>query len=137
MEVNYFNQTKEDTQKFENILDTVFKDIKQTKSMQVIFVDNNEILKINQTYRNINDKTDVLSFPNDDELDDSIGDIFISIEQAYTQANNYHHSIEREIGFLAVHGYLHLIGYDHDTPENEKQMFELQEEILKKVNLTR
>src|SRR5690554_74236 len=137
MEVNYFNQQTEDTSAFESILNSVFNAIESDKSMQVIFVDNAQILEINKTFRNVNKPTDVISFPNDEITDDSIGDIFISIEQARLQAEDYGHTIEREIGFLAVHGYLHLIGYDHDTKENETTMFALQEEILNKANLKR
>ena len=105
--------------------------------MQVIFVDNKQITDINKTYRNIDKPTDVISFPNDDEKDDSLGDIFISIDQAKIQALDYGHTLEREIGFLAVHGYLHLLGYDHHTEADEKEMFTLQEEILNKANLKR
>jgi len=137
MEVNYFNQYKEETTQFEVILETVFKDIKEEKSMQVIFVDNDQIRDINKMYRNIDKPTDVISFPNDDEKDDSLGDIFISIDQAKIQALDYGHTLEREIGFLAVHGYLHLLGYDHHTEADEKEMFTLQEEILNKANLKR
>lgn len=137
MEVNYFNQYKEETTQFEVILETVFKDIKEEKSMQVIFVDNDQIRDINKMYRNIDKPTDVISFQNDDEKDDSLGDIFISIDQAKIQALDYGHTLEREIGFLAVHGYLHLLGYDHHTEAEEKEMFTLQEEILNKANLKR
>lgn len=137
MEVNYFNQQTEDTTQYELILNRVFKDIVESKSMQVIFVDNKQIHEMNKTYRSVDKPTDVISFPNDEVDDDSLGDIFISIDQAKLQAKDYGHSIEREIGFLAVHGYLHLIGYDHDTVENEAKMFELQESILNKANLKR
>lgn len=137
MEVNYFNQQTEDTTQYEWILNQVFNDIIESKSMQVIFVDNIQIHEMNKTYRNVDKPTDVISFPNDEVEDDSLGDIFISIDQAKLQAKDYGHSIEREIGFLAVHGYLHLIGYDHDTVENEAKMFKLQETILNKANLKR
>jgi len=137
MEVNYFNQQTEDTNQYEVMLDRIFSEIEGTKSMQVIFVDNAQIHEMNKTYRNVDKPTDVISFPNDEIEDDSIGDIFISLDQAKLQAKDYGHSIEREIGFLAVHGYLHLIGYDHDTVENEAKMFELQETILNKANLKR
>ena len=105
--------------------------------MQIIFVDNDQIREINKTYRNLDKPTDVISFPNDDDKDDSLGDIFISIEQAKLQASDYGHTIPREIGFLAVHGYLHLLGYDHHTEAEEKEMFKLQEDILNKANLKR
>lgn len=137
MEVNYFNQQNEDTAVYETLLNTVFNDIKAEKSMQIIFVDNEQIREINKTYRNLDKPTDVISFPNDDDKDDSLGDIFISIEQAKLQASDYGHTIPREIGFLAVHGYLHLLGYDHHTEAEEKEMFKLQEDILNKANLKR
>ena len=66
-----------------------------------------------------------------------LGDVFICIDRALEQAEEYNHSVEREMGFLAVHGYLHLIGYDHMNPEDEKVMFTKQEEILAKANLKR
>ena len=71
------------------------------------------------------------------EFDSYIGDLFISIDKAKEQAQEYGHSFEREMGFLAVHGFLHINGYDHYTPEEEKEMFNLQEEILKAYGLTR
>ena len=83
-------------------------------------------------FDNLGDK-----FINDDIEDDSLGDIFISIEQARLQADDYGHSFQREIGFLAVHGYLHLLGYDHHTDEEEKIMIQEQERILKNANLER
>src|SRR5690554_2743439 len=106
MKVNYFNQQAMDTAPYELILDKVFETIDETKSMQIIFVDNDTIQQMNQMYRQKNQPTDVLSFVNDEEQDDSLGDIFISIDKAQEQAKTYGHSLKREIGFLAVHGYL-------------------------------
>ncbi|HHX76477.1 MAG TPA: rRNA maturation RNase YbeY [Acholeplasmataceae bacterium] len=137
MKVNYFNQQAMDTAPYELILDKVFETIDETKTMQIIFVDNDTIQQINQMYRQKNQPTDVLSFVNDEEQDDSLGDIFISIDKAQEQAKTYGHSLKREIGFLAVHGYLHLKGYDHETKAQEEVMFKLQEDILLKANLTR
>ena len=71
------------------------------------------------------------------EFDTYIGELFISIDKAREQAEEYGHSFEREMGFLAVHGFLHINGYDHYTPEEEKEMFGLQEEILTAYGLTR
>ena len=70
-------------------------------------------------------------------FDTYIGELFISIDKAREQAEEYGHSFEREMGFLAVHGFLHINGYDHYTPEEEKEMFGLQEEILTAYGLTR
>jgi probable rRNA maturation factor len=137
MKVEFHNQTEVDTKEITKLIRKIFKTIEDEKKMHIIFVDNASIQSINKTYRNIDKPTDVISFPNDEEDDDSLGDIFISIEKAIEQASDYGHSFEREIGFLSVHGYLHLKGYDHHTPEEEKVMFTLQEEILKKANLTR
>lgn len=137
MIVEFHNQTSENTEEIETLINSIFKEIEEEKNMQIIFLTQQEIHQYNLTYRNVDRPTDVLSFPNDDIEDDSLGDIFISIDQAKLQAKDYGHSFQREIGFLSVHGYLHLKGYDHHTPEEEKEMFELQEEILKKANLER
>lgn len=109
--------------------------------LSVTLVDNETIHKINREYRQIDRPTDVISFAfqdgeNREELyrDNKIvclGDIYISYEKAEEQALEYGHSIKRELSFLFVHGLLHLLGYDHMTQEDEKIMFDLQEEILK------
>ena len=95
------------------------------------------IKKINREYRNINRVTDVISFAlldNDEsvEYEDAIelGDIFINRDRVISQAYDYEHSIKREFVFLFVHGLLHLLGYDHMTPEDEKRMFALQKRII-------
>ncbi len=137
MKIQLHNQTKEDIKEIKDMLQRIFKPIKQEKNMQIIFLNQEAIHKMNMTYRKIDRPTDVLSFINDDLEDDSLGDIFISIEQARLQASDYGHSFEREIGFLAVHGYLHLLGYDHHTDEEEKLMIKEQEHILKNANLER
>lgn len=110
--------------------------------VSVSFVTNDEIHELNRDYRGVDRPTDVLSFPmldgdadeGDIDIDsDSVvlGDIIISAEKAVEQAESYGHSVERELSFLAVHSTLHLLGYDHETsPEDEKDMFRRQEEIL-------
>src|SRR5690606_2518451 len=122
MVVEYHNQTTESTDYVENLINKIFETIDEEKNMQVIFVSADEIREINRTYRNKDYATDVISFPNDEDPE-SFGDIFINLEKAFEQAAEYGHSYEREVGFLAVHGYLHLKGYDHHTPEEEKEMF--------------
>ena len=104
--------------------------------MEVIFTTNEQIKDINNSFRQINEVTDVISFPNEDS-ENSIGDVFISIDKALAQAKLYGHSNLREIAFLAVHGYLHLLGYDHLNELEEKAMFALQEEILTKAKIER
>lgn len=137
MKVNLFNQTDHPIDEVKELMKRIFKHVKEKMSMQVIFVSADEIHRLNLAYRHMDKPTDVLSFPNDDREDKSLGDIFISIEQAEKQAREYGHSFERELGFLAVHGYLHLKGYDHHTPEEEKVMMNEQEIILKKAKLER
>ena len=144
MIINFVNETKTDTKAMEKLINKIFKQFKHRKDIfSIIFVDKEEIQRINKEYRNIDRVTDVISFAyNDDETDtayagDEIGDIFICLDRAAEQAVEYEHSLEREVGFLAVHGYLHLKGYDHMTKEEEKVMFTLQEKILEKAGLPR
>ena len=113
-------------------------------SFNVIIVDNNYIHKLNKNYRNIDRETDVITFALEDEdtiiIPDSeriLGDIYISIDKARSQAEEYGHSLLRELSFLAVHGFYHLLGYDHMTPEEEKIMFTKQEEVLEEYGITR
>ena len=110
----------------------------------VIFVEGKTIRKINKEYRNIDRVTDVISFALEDgdnnidfEFGRLLGDIYICVEKMYEQAKAYKHSVLREQGFLTVHGLLHLLGYDHQTKEEEKIMFEKQELILDGYGLTR
>ncbi len=113
--------------------------------VSVTFTDNEGIRELNASHRNIDRATDVLSFPLFEKEDledasdgDALGDIVISLERAREQANEYGHSFEREVAFLTVHSMLHLLGYDHEiSEEDEKEMFEKQEEILKTIGLER
>jgi probable rRNA maturation factor len=113
--------------------------------VSVSFVDDEEIHALNRAYRGVDRPTDVLSFaleegddfPAPDGTLPVLGDIVISVPTAVRQAAEYGHSVERETGFLLVHGFLHLLGYDHDTEEAEREMFGLQEEVLQGLGLTR
>lgn len=121
--------------------------------ISILLVDNNEIHELNKLHRNIDRPTDVLSFPmfeydEDGEIDMDecdfgengeilLGDIVISLERAKEQAEEYGHSFNREVGFLTAHSLLHLLGYDHMEEDEEKEMFEFQEEILKICDLPR
>ena len=102
----------------------------------IIIVDNETIHSINKEYRGVDRPTDVISFALEDDTSfvsteyRILGDIYISIDKAKEQAESYGHSLKREISFLTVHGLLHLLGYDHMTEEEEKEMFGLQELIL-------
>lgn len=142
------------TQELEHMLEKVFQytlmveDIDDDAEATLVFVDDNEIRELNYQYREKNCPTDVLSFAileeNDEEPDFEdpigemlLGDIVISLERAVVQAEEYGHSFERELAFLTVHGILHLLGYDHETEEEEKLMFARQEEILAHLGITR
>ncbi|MNC24406.1 Endoribonuclease YbeY [compost metagenome] len=123
--------------------------------VDLTFVDNERIHELNREYRGIDRPTDVLSFAmneagedepeiiyafDDDEygeVPNSLGDIIISVTRAKEQAEEYGHSLERELGFLFVHGFLHLLGYDHQDAESEAEMMSKQEHVLEQVGLTR
>ena len=144
MKINFVNETDLDVKEYKKLIRNVLKSEKNDKYFNIIFVASDRIRQINNDYRGIDKVTDVISFAlmeNQDELFmeaiDELGDVFICIERAIEQANDYNHSVEREMGFLAVHGYLHLIGYDHMNPEDEKIMFGRQDEILNKAKLSR
>ena len=108
----------------------------------VIFVDDERIHEINREYRNIDKVTDVITFALEDNLDvvlekRILGDIYISVDKAKVQAVEYGHSFLRELSFLAVHGFYHLLGYDHMNNDDEKIMFEKQEMLLDEFNIKR
>lgn len=122
--------------------------VSQASELSINFVDNREIQELNRNYRQQDIPTDVISFALQDSVDGEVsiigediplllGDIVISIEKAKEQANHYNHSLQREMGFLAVHGFLHLLGYSHHNEESEKMMFKKQEEILAAFQLER
>lgn len=116
--------------------------------LSVTFVSNERIQEINREYRDKDQATDVISFAMEElgegeleivgaEIPRILGDIIISIPKAREQADEYNHSFMRELGFLAVHGFLHLLGYDHITADEEKVMVEKQKEILEGYGLER
>lgn len=129
---------------FEEVINIVYKKLNISKDydLSVSFVDDKKIRQINNDFRNINKKTDVISFAmldsqdivSQDDSDLDLGDIFISIETATQQAKEINQSRNREILFLFIHGLLHLLGYDHQDIETEKIMFNLQEEIINEVS---
>lgn len=120
----------------------------QAAEVSVSFVSNNEIRNLNKIYRNKDSVTDVLSFPltgedgtveiNPETNAVQLGDVVISLETAVKQAQNYGHSLEREIGFLTVHSMLHLLGYDHETSQlDQRIMREKEESVLEKLGISR
>lgn len=128
-----------------------YLELEENCAMSVIIVDNEEIQKINREYRQKDAVTDVISFALEESvvgddfpaiqevMDESreLGDIFVSFQRAQEQAVEYGHSFKRELGFLVVHGFLHLNGYDHMTDEEEAEMFDLQRDILDGFGLVR
>ena len=109
-----------------------------------------EVIKeANKKYRNIDKATDVLSFPmfereeletlikNNYDVEDVLGDLIISIPRVKEQAIEYGHSFERELAYMVVHGFYHLMGYDHMEEEDKKEMRQKEDEVLNKLGITR
>ena len=118
-----------------------YEEFSEECEISLSFVTDDEIREINSQFRKIDSSTDVLSFPlltfEEEEIIDKnendeivLGDIIISIDTAKRQAEEYEHSLEREIAFLTVHSMLHLLGYDHMEKDEEEEMFSKQKEIL-------
>ena len=142
-----FNETEEKIKEINDIKVVLNKGIEIEKpgnvEFNIILVDNDYIHSLNKEYRGIDRETDVISFALEDYQDITyedyrlLGDIYISIDKAKSQANEYGHSFKREICFLAVHGFLHLLGYDHMKKEDEEIMFAKQELILNEAGITK
>ena len=142
---------------YENTINKVvqecFKEEKLEKSKLIITItltNNENIQKINKEYRNIYRSTDVLSFTmfernelaekiekNKFPCEDVLGELIISIEKVEEQAKEYGHSFERELAYMTVHGFYHLMGYDHMEDNEKKEMREKEDVILKRLNITR
>ena len=146
--IEIFNQVNEEIPELDTVQKVLYSAIEKEGLENTIFnliiVDNEYIHELNRDYRNIDRETDVITFALEDDdtmvLPDGVrvlGDIYISIDKARSQAEEYGHSFLREICFLAVHGFYHLLGYDHMTPEDEKVMFGKQEEVLSAYGITR
>lgn len=146
--IEIFKEVNEEIKELETVEKVLYSAIEKEKlenvSFNLIIVDNDYIHELNKTYRNIDRETDVITFALEDEstiiIPDEeriLGDIYISIDKAKAQAEEYGHSLLRELSFLAVHGFYHLLGYDHQTPEEEKVMFQKQEEVLDSYGIRR
>ncbi|MEK5103562.1 rRNA maturation RNase YbeY [Cytobacillus sp. FSL M8-0252] len=142
--------TETQTREIENLLQfaAVKEVVEEDTEISITFVENERIQEINREYRNKDKATDVISFAMEEMgegeipligegLPRMLGDIIISIPKAVEQAEEYGHSFMRELGFLSIHGFLHLLGYDHETTEEEKIMFTRQKEILDEFGLQR
>ncbi|MEF9864391.1 MAG: rRNA maturation RNase YbeY [Christensenellaceae bacterium] len=135
-------------------LDEAQKELGTECCVSVLITDDDGIQGLNKEFREVDSATDVLSFPTydlkkplkdcmseiDTEMVDGcvfLGDLAVSLERAQKQAHDYGHSLIREVAFLALHGTLHLMGYDHVLPQDEKVMMQKQTEIMKNVNIGR
>lgn len=153
LEIQY--EGVEENQTYNTLLKMVLETCFQTENLDknkiyvnIILTTPTEIQKYNKTYRNIDKPTDVLSFPmfekeelksyleNNNNMLEVLGDIIISIDRVKEQAKEYGHSFERELAYMAVHGFYHLMGYDHMEEEEKKQMRQKEEVILEKIGLT-
>lgn len=154
LDIVFVNETEYDTTGYDTLITEVFNEAMKVEQIDkyyevsVVFVSKEKIQEINRTYRGIDRVTDVISFALFDNEDDivfedeeeeitTLGDIFICLDVMKEQAKEYGHSEKRELAFLAVHGLLHLLGYDHDTNEKEREMFAKQELILNNLDITR
>jgi probable rRNA maturation factor len=153
LHVEYLNEIDENNNEYEQLITNVLQKAAElegigTSEVSVTLVTKERIQEINKEYREKDSVTDVISFAMEEMGEDEmeiiggeetrfLGDIIICFDVAKEQAADFAHSMEREMGFLAVHGFLHLIGYDHMTEEDEKRMFGRQEEILEHYGLKR
>lgn len=147
MKVNIYNQSdkvlKREIRELKKFVKFAIKELKiKDCYFNIIFVNNDYIKELNKNYRNIDKETDVITFALEDDKTivskvRVLGDIYISIDKAISQADEYQHSLKREISFLTIHGILHLLGYDHMDKKDEKKMFDLQDKILDKANIRR
>lgn len=142
--------TEEQCNQLEELLNLAARQegIAAESEVSITFVDNEKIREINREFRGKDQPTDVISFAMEEmgegeikvlgtDMPTVLGDLIISIPRTIEQAGEYGHSFMRELGFLTVHGFLHLIGYDHETQEDEEKMFSRQREILDQYGLTR
>lgn len=140
-----------DLEPYEDLLIKAFsiaaaiEDLPEDFEVSISFVDDRRIHELNLEYRGVDAPTDVLSFPQNGE-DDLIlpegfplvlGDIIISLERALEQARDFDHSLEREVIYLSIHGFFHLVGYDHETEAEQQVMRELEERVLGELDLGR
>ena len=148
MEIEIFNETEENLEQELCELKELLVNVAKDESLEnilfnVIIIDNSRIREINREYRNIDRETDVISFALEDDKTFNLeeirvlGDIYISIDKTRSQAEEYGHSFKRELSFLAIHGFLHLLGYDHMEKDEEEVMFKKQEEVLSRYEINR
>ena len=141
---------------YEEIINKVIRECFKTEKMDklklyisITLTIPDVIKSINKKYRNIDNPTDVLSFPmfekdeieaikkQKSEIEECLGDIIISVPKVIEQAEEYGHSIERELAYMVVHGFYHILGYDHMIDSDKKEMRKKEDEVLNKLHITR
>ncbi len=132
--------TEDNMKAIEKAVETVLKaeEAEGDFEVSVSFVTNEEIRELNREYRNVDSETDVLSFPMDDDGLDGIiilGDIVLSTQRIIEQAEDFGHSLEREMLYLTVHSMLHLLGYDHMNETEQEEMRSREKEIMKELQI--
>lgn len=132
--------TEENIKAIEKAVSTVLEaeNAEGNFEVSVSFVTNEEIRELNKNYRNVDSETDVLSFPMDDDEFNGViilGDIVLSTQRIIEQANEFGHSLEREMIYLTVHSMLHLLGYDHLSNSEKEEMRLREKEIMKELQL--
>ncbi|WP_050615814.1 rRNA maturation RNase YbeY [Bacillus testis] len=155
LSIDFIDETNEVTEKETSLITGLLQfaaekeGIKEECELSVTFVDNEAIRQINKEYRHKDAATDVISFALEEMGEGEVevvgmegmprilGDLIISVDRTKEQAEEYGHSFERELGFLALHGFLHLLGYDHMEKEDEVIMFTKQKELLEDYGLSR
>ena len=147
IEINFYNETNDDTEIYESVVASIVKEAASYEGLSghntcnYIFVDNEKIKALNNQYRGKDYATDVLTFEAEEEPlftgKRHLGDVFISLDRMLEQAYVYGHGEVRELSFLAVHGFLHLLGYDHQDALGEQEMNALQEAILNGQDIRR
>lgn len=153
LEIQY--QDIEQNKEYETIIKQVIDKCFETEKLKnlyisIILTTPQNIKQINNKYRNIDKPTDVLSFPmfekdeinqickqDFEQMQETLGDVIISVEQVQKQAREYEHSFERELAYMVVHGFYHLMGYDHMQENEKKQMRAKEENILTKLQINR
>ena len=137
--LNLMNQTDTtiDATWLEKIISHAYQrlEVDPNKVLSVVFVDRPTIQEYNSHYKHKDAPTDVLTFPSEEE--DELGDVIIALDVAKDQALDYGHSFEREVAFLIIHGFLHALGFLHDTEEQEARMIAWQNTLLEELNITR
>jgi probable rRNA maturation factor len=142
LKINLINEYDQSSKPYKKTIHKAMKiaykvlSLRKKRIINVILVSSEKIHEINLMYRHIDLPTDVISFENEDSVEE-LGDVFISIDKTISQANEYGHSFQRELAFLSVHGFLHCNGFDHLTKEEETEMFSLQDIILEQAKFRR